>query len=90
MLVVAGSSRPKRIHAAFGVESSEALKELLHHSPREFGKQRSLWTLEDAAEVSFKEGTTQRRVSRETIRARLEGRWQRANWWIESSDPEYE
>jgi transposase len=91
--LVPGSSRPKRIHAAFGQESSEALKELLHHSPREFGKQTSLWTLEDAAEVSFEEGLTDRRVSGETIRAtlsRLGVRWERAKRWIASPDPEYE
>lgn len=91
--LVAGSSRPKRIHAAFGEESSEALKELLHHSPREFGKQTSLWTLEDAAQVSFEESLTQRQVSGETIRAtlaRLGVRWERAKRWIKSPDPEYE
>ena len=91
--LVPGSSRPKRIHAAFGEGDSEALKELLHRSPREFGKQTSLWTLEDAAEVSFEEGLTDRRVSGETIRAtlaRLGVRWKRAKRWIESPDPEYE
>lgn len=91
--LVAGSSRPKRIHAAFGEGSCEVLKELLHRSPREFGKQTSLWTLEDAAQVSFEEGLTQRRVSGETIRAtlaRLGVRWERAKRWIESPDPEYE
>ena len=90
--LVAGSSRPKRIYAAFGEESSKALKELLHHSPREFGKQTSLWTLKDAAEVSFEEGLTERRVSGETVRttlARLGVRWERAKRWIESPDPEY-
>jgi transposase len=47
-----GSSRPREVHAAFDEDGAEVLRELLHHSPREFGKQRSLWTLEDAAEVS--------------------------------------
>jgi len=91
--LVASSSRPKRIHAAFGEEGVLALRELLHHSPREFGKQTSLWTLRDAAEVSFEEGLTERRVSGETIRAtlaRLGVRWERAKRWIESPDPEYE
>ena len=80
-------------HAAFGEGDSEALTELLHRSPREFGKQTSLWTLEDAAEVSFEEGLTDRRVSGETIRAtlaRLGVRWERAKRWIGSPDPEYE
>lgn len=42
--LVTRSSRPKRLHAAFGEESSEALKELLHYSPREFGKPISCGT----------------------------------------------
>jgi transposase len=92
--LIAGSSRPKRIHAAFDEEGAEALKEMLHRSPREFGYDTSLWTLEIAAEVAFKEGLTQERVSGETIRAtlsRLLGvRWMRAKRWITSPDPLYE
>jgi len=88
-----GSSRPKEVHAAFELETgAEALRELLHHSPREFGKRTSLWTLEYAAQVSFEEGLTERRVSGETVRttlARLGVRWERAKRWIESPDPEY-
>lgn len=90
--LVAGSSRPRRTHAAFEKEDAEALKELLHHSPRELGKRTSLWTLADAAEVSFEEGLIGRRVSGETIRAtlsRLGVRWERAKRWITSPDPEY-
>ena len=90
----AGSSRPKRAQAAFDQRSAEALRELLHHSPREFGRDSSLWTLEMAAEVSFEEGLTERRVSGETIRATLARllvgvRWQRAKRWITSPDPLY-
>ena len=93
--LIAGSSRPKRVHAALDEESAEALREMLHRSPREFGyDMTSLWTLDMAAEVAFEEGLTQRRVSGETIRAtlaRLLGvRWQRAKRWITSPDPLYE
>jgi hypothetical protein len=66
---------------------------MLHPSPREFGKDTSLWTLDMAAEVSFEEGLTEERVSGETIRAtlaRMGLRWQRAKCWITSPDPEYE
>ena len=66
-----GSKRPHTIHRAFDPERAEALRELLHKSPREFGKQSSLWTLEYAALVSFEEGLTKERVSGETIRATL-------------------
>jgi len=65
----------------------------LGHSPREFGKPSTLWTLEHAAEVSFEEGITKERVSGETIRStlkRLGVRWERAKRWISSPDPEYE
>ncbi len=42
-----GSSRPKRTRAAaFDEESAEALREMLHRSPREFGRDSSLWTLD--------------------------------------------
>ena len=88
------SSRPKRTRAAFDGESAERLREMLHCSPREFGRDTSLWTLEMAAEVAFEEGLTERRVSGETIRVtlvRLLGvRWQRAKRWITSPDPLYE
>lgn len=92
--LTAGSSRPKRTQAAFDEESAEAVRELLHRSPREFGRDSSFWTLEMAAQVSFEEGLTERRVSGETVRAtlaRLLGvRWQRAKRWITSPDPLYE
>lgn len=89
-----GSSRPKRTRAVFDEQSAEAVRELLHRSPREFGRESSLWTLEMAAEVAFEEGIVERRASGETIRAtlaRLLGvRWQRAKRWITSPDPLYE
>jgi transposase len=89
----AGSSRPKRTHATFeGEKAQEALQGLLHRSPREFGRDSTFWTLAMAAEVSFEEGITEKRVTAETIRATLErlGKsWQRAKGWIESPDPGY-
>jgi transposase len=90
--LIAGSSRPKRTHATFEGEKAEALQGLLHRSPREFGRQSTWWTLAMAAEVSFEEGITEKRVTGETIRATLErlGKsWQRAKRWLESPDPEY-
>lgn len=88
-----GSSRPRTIHPAFGPERAERLREMLHRSPREFGKPTSLWTLELAAEVSFEEGLTEERVTGETVRAtlqRLGVRWLRAKHWIKSPDPQYD
>ena len=93
--LTAGSSRPKRVHTAFDHRASaEALREMLHHSPREFGRESSLWTLQMAADVAFEEGLTEERVSGETIRATLSRvlsvRWMRAKRWITSPDPLYE
>lgn len=89
-----GSSRPKRTRAAFDEKSAEAVREMLHRPPREFGRDSSLWTLEMAAQVSFEQGLVEMRISGETIRAtlaRLLGvRWQRAKRWITSPDPLYE
>ena len=90
--LIEGSSRPAQVHAAFDEDGAEALRELLHHSPREFGIEESFWTLEYAAEVSFEQGLTERRITGGTIRvtlARLGLRWKRAKHWIESPDPEY-
>ena len=88
----AKSRRPHHIQAAFSPEQVERLRELLHASPRDFGKPTSVWTLELAAEVSFEQGVTAVRVSDETIRAtlvRLGVKWKRAKEWITSPDPEY-
>lgn len=87
-----GSSRPHTVHAAFPGARAEALRDLLHRRPRDFGHPTSLWTLDLAATVSFAEGLTPTRVSGETIRAtlaRLGVRWQRAKHWITSPDPAY-
>jgi len=86
------SSRPQRIHATFDAVRAERLQELLHRSPRAFGKPTSLWTLDLAAAVSFEQGLTPVQVSGETIRATLARRgvrWRRAKRWIISPDPQY-
>jgi hypothetical protein len=82
----------RRPHTALPGVAAEALRDLLHRSPREFGQPTSLWTLPLAAEVSFSQGLTARQVSGETIRAtlaRLGVRWRRAKQWITSPDPAY-
>ena len=75
---------------AGGLSKSEQLKELLHRSPRDFGRARSTWTLELAAELCCEKKLTAKRVSDETIRQallRLGVKWQRARDWIPSPDP---
>jgi hypothetical protein len=50
------SNRPHRVNRSFEEKGMEALREMLHRSPRDFGRDSSLWTTEMAAEVSFEEG----------------------------------
>jgi hypothetical protein len=86
------SSRPHTTATIFDVGACEALRALLHQSPRTFGKPTSRWTLALAAEVSFAQGLTPRLVSDETIRValrRLRVSWKRAKHWITSPDPAY-
>jgi transposase len=86
------SSRPKTTHAQFDPQKCEALRALLHQSPRTFGKKSSTWTLHLAAQVCQETGLTSHQVSIETIRlalSRLGVSWQRAKRWITSPDPDY-
>jgi len=86
------SSRPKTIHAEFDQPKCEALRAVLHQSPRTYGKKTSVWTLALAAEVCQELGLTERQVSIETIRLalkRLGVGWRRAKDWITSPDPDY-
>jgi Winged helix-turn helix len=86
------SSRPHTTTAIFTPGLCEALRALLHQSPRTFGKPTSRWTLALAAEVRFAEGLTPRLVSDEAIRValrRLRVSWKRAKHWITSPDPAY-
>jgi transposase len=87
-----GSPRAHTVHAAFTARTAEQLRALLHRSPRDFGHDTSLWTLDLAAAEAFKHGLTARAVTGETVRAtlaRLGVRWLRAKTWITSPDPEY-
>lgn len=86
------SSRPATSRPAFDAAGAEGLRALLHRSPRDFGKDTSLWTLPLVAAVAAAEGLTAGPVSGETVRAtlaRLGIRWQRAKRWLVSPDPAY-
>jgi Winged helix-turn helix len=54
----AGSSRPHRLRTAFSEESASRLTELLHHSPRECGREQTFWTLDTACAGYFRHLTT--------------------------------
>jgi transposase len=87
-----GSSRPHHLRTTFTEESCQRLQDLLHHSPHDFGKDRGVWTLELAAQVSFEQGIIATKVSTESVRralGRLKTNWKRAKHWISSPDPQY-
>jgi hypothetical protein len=86
------STRNHTLYYCFDTAAALALRHLLHQSPRLFGKDTSVWTLDLAAEVAHERGLTAWRVSDETVRAtlaRMGVRWRRAKRWITSPDPEY-
>jgi transposase len=87
-----GSSRPLSVEPTFDAASAERLKALIHQSPRTFGKDTSVWTLDLVADVAFAQGLSPKRVSDEPIRQtlkRLGIGWKRAKRWITSPDPQY-
>ena len=91
-LPLAKSSRPVTVRPFLDERYTDPLKDLLHHSPRLFGKPTSLWTLDLVAAVCHDQGWTPRPLTREAIRValkRLGIRWRRAKHWITSPDPSY-
>ncbi len=87
-----GSHCNHTVYCCFDSAGAQALRALLHRSPRDFAKPTSVWTLDLAAEVAYAQGLTAWRVSGETIRATLARMgvcWRRAKHWITSPDPEY-
>ena len=90
--LVARSHRTHTKKAILDEQGVEQLREMLHQSPRCFGKPTSLWTLDLAADVAFELELTPHRVSDECIREtllRADIRWKRAKHWITSPDPLY-
>jgi hypothetical protein len=86
------STRTRTLYYCFDTSAAARLREILHQSPRLFGKQTSVWTVDLAAQVAYERGLTAWQVSGETVRAtlaRMAVRWQRAKQWITSPDPEY-
>src|SRR5690242_2835698 len=89
----ARSCRPHRLRTALRTEDGERLRDLLHRSPHEFGKEGDIWSLELVALVCFEGGLTTTLISDESVRralSRLGINWKRANHWIKSPDPLYE
>ena len=78
---------------AFKDDARERLRELIICSPREFGQDTSLWTLELLATVSYEQGLTDHLVHKDTVSETLMQlglSWKRAKKTIHSPDPNYE
>jgi transposase len=77
---------------AFDDAAREQLRAMIRQSPREFGHDTSLWTLELIAAVSYEQGLTTWRVHKDTVSETLRQMgmpWKRAKRKIQSPDPNY-
>ncbi len=91
--LVRGCHRPQSAAPLLDAGACEALRHLLHQSPRLFDCSSSLWSVPRLAQVAYQEGITPHRVGDETLRRalkRLGVNWKRAKSWITSPDPQYE
>lgn len=78
--------------ATFDAAGREWLTSVIRQSPRSFGYDSSLWTLDMLAELAYRQGYSERRVTPETISRSLsrEGiHWKRARKRINSPDLNY-
>ena len=72
--------------------STKRLKDLLHHSPRDFGKERGRVDVGARRPGQFRARAHRHPVSSEIVRRalkRLKTNWKRAKHWITSPDPQY-
>jgi transposase len=87
------STARKDDQRAFNDEARDRLREMILCSPREFGRDTSLWTLDVLADVSEEQGLTNHRVHKDTVSETLMQMglpWKRAKKTIHSPDPNYE
>ena len=85
------SARPDK-QSAFDEPGLKRLHSLVRESPRQYGHERSLWTLETLAQTCGEEGISTRPVSVAGVRGGLRKlgiNWQRARHRINSPDPHY-
>ncbi len=83
------SHRKHHLQTKFSFAGLERLAGLVHESPRQYGYHTTLWSLEQLAEVSDKEGLSSETVSHETVRQalkKLDIDWRRARQHITSPD----
>ena len=78
--------------ATFDAAGRAWLKEVIRQSPRSFGYDSSLWTLDMLAELAYRAGYSDRLVNPETVSRALireKIRWKRAKKRITSPDEQY-
>jgi len=78
--------------ATFDARGRAWLKELIRQSPRSYGYESSLWTLDMLADLAYRAGYSARVVNAETISralAREKISWKRAKKRINSPDEQY-
>jgi transposase len=88
-----GSKARKDDQRAFDDQAQERLQEIIRQSPRSYGCETSLWTLDLLAKVSYKEGLSARLVHKDTMSQTLHEmgvNWKRVKHWITSPDEHYE
>lgn len=86
------SCRPHRLRTSIADEALPQLRDLLHRSPRDFGFDRSLWSLPLAAKLCFEQGLVSVPITGASVRRalkRMRVSWKRAKHWITSPDPMY-
>lgn len=89
----AGSNQPHSVEPILTASKRARLQEIMHQSPRLYGKAQSTWTLKLLAEVCQEQGLSERVLSAPTLLdavVRLGSSWKRAKQWIVSPDPLYE
>lgn len=78
--------------ATFDIAGRAWLKAVIRQSPRSFGYESSLWTLDKLAELAYRAGYSERVVNPETVSralAREKISWKRARKRINSPDEQY-
>jgi transposase len=86
------SSARQDNQSAFEEQGLERLRGLVRESPRQYGHESSIWTLETLAETCWTEGISTRPVSVAGVSGGLRKvgiDWQRARQRINSPDPHY-
>jgi transposase len=87
------STRPHSARFSFDEQALARLPDVVNTSPRSYGHEHSLWSLERLAETCYAEGLTERLVNVGTMGEALERAgidWKRARKRMNSTDAAYE